>query len=761
MGGAKMKHSFILFFSIILILSSFSAVNADELSNMTDDNVLSLDVSQEKSGELLREDEESALIQNNTISDFNSEYDINSTDLPSYSISNVQYGTLKSNGGSTTGNIDLIKTNTYTPIYYNPTIVNPTQLKYDLRDGGYVSPVKDQGNGKNCWAYATLSALESCILKANGVEYDFSESMLTSIFKDNLKSNTGGGSMFTAMGYIAGWLGAVKENYGNTPTNIINVQNIYVIKKSTNTYDNKNDIKKAILNYGSVVAGYYQDKAGAYFNNKNGLNYYNYNSNIGLDKYEGHAITIVGWDDTYSKNNFKITPKGNGAWICKNSWGADWGNNGYYYISYYDATLAKIDESFTFILNDSTKYYKNYQYDIQATNTFKESYNAYRNIFTSEGNEKLVAISSYFTKGTHTIIIKINDNPVCTQTFTSNIDGYFTVKLKNQIQLTYGQKFEVIIKNSYNDFHICEGSKITKKLPTGVSYVSKDGGNSWIDAVNKHNAVCCIKAFTTTNNNLKNRPTIIANDLSKYYGGSQKLEVRLTNAVNNNLVITTNNRVYSRNVVNGVMSMAINLPSGNYPTTIQYSDSNFVLKVTILITIKPTIVGSDITKYYKNGTQYYATFYDTNGNLLKNTAVTFNINGVFYTRTTNDKGVAKLNINLEPENYNSGTYIITAKNPTNNEQRSNKITVLSILEAKDLTKKFSEPKAFTVKLLDGTGKPCAGKTITFNINGVFYYRVTNSNGVASLNINLPQGTYIATASYNGQNIARKVVVTAG
>ncbi len=753
-----MKHSFILFFSIILILSSFSAVNADELSNMTDDNVLSLDVSQEKSGELLREDEESALIQNNTISDFNSEYDINSTDLPSYSISNVQYGTLKSNGGSTTGNIDLIKTNTYTPIYYNPTIVNPTQLKYDLRDGGYVSPVKDQGGGQNCWAYATLSALESCILKANGVEYDFSESMLTNIFKDNLKSNTEGGSMFTAMGYIAGWLGAVKENYGNAPTNIINVQNIYVIKKSTNTYDNKNDIKKAILNYGSVVAGYYQDNTGEYFNNKNGLNYYNYNSKIDLKKYTGHAITIVGWDDTYSKNNFKITPKNNGAWICKNSWGADWGNNGYYYISYYDATLAKIDESFTFILNDSTEYYKNYQYDIQATNTFKESYNAYKNIFTSKESEALVAISSYFTKGTHTISINTNNKQVCTQTFTSNIDGYFTVKLKNQIQLTYGQKFEVIIKNSYNDFHICEGSKITKKLPTGVSYVSKDGGNSWIDAVNKHNAVCCIKAFTTTNNNLNKRYDLTSSGLEKFYGNTKPLTATFKtydggSQKNVKIKFKLNGNEYTRNTnANGIASLNINLNSGGYTASISLIN-NFNPINNVKITIKPTIEGKDITKYYKNGTQYSVKCYDSNGNLLKNTAVTFNINGVFYTRTTNDKGVATLNINLPPENY-----IITAMNTQTNEKCANKVNVLTVLKANDLTMFYKDGSQFKVMVLNGQGKPYAGQSVTFNINGVIYTRTTDANGYAALNIRLGRGQYTITSSYCGLNIANQITI---
>ena len=216
---------------IFIVLISVSTVNAVELNNVTDCDVLSLDVFWDNSTELLSEDEKiSTLIQNNTISDFNnSEYAINGTDLScnfinldtnninynslNYSISNVQYGNFKSNSLSTSsGTVNLIKTNTYTPIYNNNlNSVNPTQIKYDLRNDGYVSSVKDQKDVGNCWAYATLSALESCILKATGVEYDFSELMLSRISNEYKPGNGEGGSMSMSMGYINSWLGAVKE----------------------------------------------------------------------------------------------------------------------------------------------------------------------------------------------------------------------------------------------------------------------------------------------------------------------------------------------------------------------------------------------------------------------------------------------------------------------------------------------------------------------------------------------------------------------
>lgn len=758
-----MEYKFILM-SMLIILLSISAVNGVELNNMTtDSDLISLDIPHNDSLELLDENEKYVFYNttedhksngNNSIFDFNSS-DYNNISILSndscfningltISISDIQSGNLQSNGVS--GEIiNLINSNTYAPIYSNNIDINPIiKAKYDLRDYGYVSSVKSQ-NGNSCWAHAALSSLESCILKAVGVEYDFSEVRLSKLadeyFGDD-GTRDGRGNIYFSMGYLTSWLGAVKENFNpNDPVNLINIQNTYII-----TSDNfRNNVKNAILNYGAVVASYYHNDSCL----KN-INYYCNDGNYGTN----HEIAIVGWDDNYNKNNFKTTPGGDGAWICKNSYGSSWGDNGYFYISYYDKTLGK-NPSYTFILNDSTKYNKNYQYDIQPTDTLNLGYAYYKNSFTSQSNEKLVAISSYFDKSiNYTISINVNNKIRCTQNFKSNIDGYFTVKLNNMINLKKGQKFEVIIKNPNNYSNVCNGSYIFQyKLPTGVSYVSKDG-TTWTDAVSKHNVVCCIKAFTTTSTSLKNRPNIVANDLTKYYGGSENLTIKLTDYTNKKIQITVNGKTYSRTVNNdAVASMKIGLPSGDYPAIIKYSDSNFDLKITISITIKPTIVGSDITKYYKNDTQYYVTCYDSNGNLLKNSKVQFNINGVFYTRTTNASGVAKLNINL-----GNGDYIITATNTATNENHSNNIKVLTILEAKDLRKRYGTKDQFNVTLLDGTGKPYVGQTISININGVFYNRVTDNNGVAHLNINLKPGSYIATASFNGLSISRNIIV---
>jgi len=684
-------------------------------------------------------------------------------------LDNVSYTNNKNNANvyKESADVSLINTNTYAPVYSN-NLAKSSSIpnKYDLRNQGYVSSVKNQGIGGNCWAFAALSALESCVLKVTGIEYDFSEENLKNLAAKYSKyglidrETNNGGNNLMSMGYLASWLGAVNEKddiYSPTScispklSNIINIQNIYTIKASTSTYDNKNDIKKAIMNYGAVVADYYQDKAHKYFNDKNGENYYN-KFPINYKEFSGHAITIIGWDDTYSKSNFKYTAPGNGAWIVKNSWGTEWGDNGYYYLSYYDISIAKISDSYTFILNDSTNYNKNYQYDIQKSNPIT-SFKYYKNTFTSTGNEQLVSVSSYFDKGiTYTISINVNDKQVHSQTFKSSIDGYFTVKLTKNINVG-NKKFDVVISNNKNTMSICNQSMLTKKLPAGVSRVSNDGKN-WIDCVSNYGFVCCIKAFTISTN-LNARPAITANDFTKWYGGDEKLTAKLINAKNNKLEITINGRTYNRTAdKNGQMSMAINLASGSYTTVIRYLDSNFDLKVTVLVTVKSTIVGADIVKYFRNGTQYYATFYNTKGEPLKNKSVKFNINGVFYTRQTDNKGVARLNINLNPNEY-----IITAENPLNHEKKSNNINVLSKLSANDLNMSYKDGSKFSVKVLDDTGKSVgAGKTVTFNVNGVFYYKTTNSQGIASLTINLRPDTYIITSSFNGENISNKIFV---
>ena len=650
--------------------------------------------------------------------------------------------------------INLIKTNTYLPIYRTDfDKIDSIPSYYNLADHGYVSSVKNQSIG-NCWAFAGAAALESCILKATGIEYNLSEDRLTELSNEYMpdvfpdgKERNDGGNLYYSIGYYTSWLGAVKENYSpQNPVNIVNVQNVLFIKPSNEFYDNKNDIKKAILTYGAVATSYHHNKSYPYK-----FNYYN-NKNKTTD----HEAVIVGWDDNYDKNNFYTPAPSNGAWIVKNSWGNTWGNKGYFYISYDDVSFAKIQDSYTFILNDSTNYYKNYQYDIQKNNELPYKYASYfKNIFSASDNGELVAISSYFDKGVkYNIIINIDGHKYHEQRFISNIDGYFTVKLNKKLKISKGQQFEVIINNPKKSFAICNQSLLnnSKKLPENVSMASTDGIN-W--AVPK-DYVFCIKAFTTSvSNNLKARPNLTVDALTKYYHGPEQLIPKLTNSNTKNIQININDVPYYRTVDNkGIAKLNINLKSGKYNASVKYVDSNFDIAVNALVTVKPTIIGKDITKYFKNDTQYNVIVYDNKGNLLRNTLVMFNINGIKYNRTTNDNGIATLNINLPPEDY-----IITATNLVSTENCSNKVKVLSIIESEDLSMHYLDGSTFDAKLLDGHGNPYPNQTITFNVNGIKYYRTTDNDGIARLNIRLPQGSHIITSSFNGCNKSNNIIVT--
>ena len=203
----------------------------------------------------------------------------------------------------------------------------------------------------------------------------------------------------------------------------------------------------------------------------------------------------------------------------------------------------------------------------------------------------------------------------------------------------------------------------------------------------------------------------------------------------------------------GLAKLNINLNQGNYVITATNLETgeNAANNITI---ISRLVENSDITKYYRNATQYTVKVIGDDGNPVgAGETVTFNINGVFYNRTTNASGIAKLNINLPP-----GDYIITAE--YKNCKVSNNIKVLPVLSAKDLNKKYGTPDQFVATLLDGQGKALAGETVQFNVNGVLYNRVTDSDGHAKLNIRLMAGQYIITSSYNGASIANNIVITA-
>ena len=255
---------------------------------------------------------------------------------------------------------------------------------------------------------------------------------------------------------------------------------------------------------------------------------------------------------------------------------------------------------------------------------------------------------------------------------------------------------------------------------------------------------------------------IKAPDVTLYYNNGTSIKAQLVDENDNVLIkqplkFIISGIGYNRTTDEfGYASMPINLVPGDYYVNVSYAGNEFFLPTETMVNCKvlSTIYGEDLIKYYMNDTQYYATFLKGDGSPLVNTDVTFNINGVFYTRTTNGNGVAKLNINLPPNDY-----ILTAIHPDTGYMYSNNITVLPTIIGKDLVKVYKDNRQYYATFLKGDGSPLVNTDVTFNINGVFYTRTTNSSGVAKLNINLDAGEYIITAYNTNDNLAWSNIIT--
>ena len=209
---------------------------------------------------------------------------------------------------------------------------------------------------------------------------------------------------------------------------------------------------------------------------------------------------------------------------------------------------------------------------------------------------------------------------------------------------------------------------------------------------------------------------------------------------------------YTKNTnASGYAKLSINLRPETYILTAYNPVNNE--KKGFNITVRPLICeNSDIVKYYKNATQYTAKVYNKDGSLAVGKNVTFNINGVFYNKTVDENGTVTLAINLNP-----GKYIITAL--YEGYDVGNNVFVKTVLITDDLSMKFQEGCKFNATVLDGQGNPLANQTVVFNINGVFYNRTTEDNGVASLNINLLKGKYIITSTWNNFQVGNKITIS--
>lgn len=383
---------------------------------------------------------------------------------------------------------------------------------FDLREKGRVSQIRNQGTYGTCWAFAATSALESSLFPEEKYLFSVDNMSMSNSFNANQYD---GGEYTMGMAYLAAWQGPVLEKddpYGDgvsddTLKAVKHVQEMQII-------DGKDyeGIKEAVFKYGGVESSLYstirssQDSS-VYYNRENSAYCY-----IGTEK-PNHDVVIIGWDDNYPSSNFNTQLEGDGAFICQNSWGSDFGEDGIFYVSYYDTNIGTHNVVYTRV-DDTDNYDNIYQSDLcgwvgKMGYDSEQIYGA--NVFKAKGNEKLSAAAFYATGANTEYELYVVHDFKNEKSFANREKlasgvvkkaGYYTIDFDEQ-QLKAGEKYAIVlyVKTPGSKHPLAieydTGESILQgvDLDDGEGYISLNG-KKFVNVKEKRECNLCIKAFT-------------------------------------------------------------------------------------------------------------------------------------------------------------------------------------------------------------------------------------------------------------------------
>ena len=236
-----------------------------------------------------------------------------------------------------------------------------------------------------------------------------------------------------------------------------------------------NAVKQAVY-HGHAMSMSYYNKTSCYDKDTNA--YFTGDSELENGTY--HAVSIVGWDDNFSADNFKENPGKDGAFLIKNSWGTDWGDYGYFWISYYDTSML---EFYYLQTEPLQKHEKMYQYDYGYWTAFsvtageKSAYVA--NVFTAEKDTYLTSVMLCTAMPDEQYSIRIYTNPTRNTNPATGTPseytvgslkeaGYHTIDLTSPVALHKGEKFSIVaeLSSDVGQHVVCEAH--TRNTVTGT-----------------------------------------------------------------------------------------------------------------------------------------------------------------------------------------------------------------------------------------------------------------------------------------------------